>query len=92
MQQVHRELSDIQNLDRCTPAKVGESYEWTSIVNSAENRANICKGLDGKPLFSAIYNMYTVTLNELKAILKVRAQPGQSGVMKNITGINGPGR
>jgi glutamyl-tRNA reductase len=41
----------------------------TSIVNSAEeNRANFCKGLEGKPLFSALYGMYTVTLNELKAV------------------------
>jgi hypothetical protein len=38
-------------------------------VNSAEeNKANICKVLDGKPLFSALCGMYTVTLNELKAV------------------------
>jgi hypothetical protein len=50
-------------------AEVGESSEWTSIVNSAEeNRANFCKSLDGKLLFSALYGMYTVTLIELKAV------------------------
>jgi hypothetical protein len=49
---------------------VGESPEWTSIVNSAEeNRTNFSKYLDGKPLFSALYSMYTVTLNELKAVV-----------------------
>jgi hypothetical protein len=36
------------------PAKVGESSEWTSIVNCVENKANFCKGLDGKPLFSTL--------------------------------------
>jgi hypothetical protein len=53
-------------------------------VESAErNRANFCKILDRKPLFSALYGMYTVTLNELKAVLKVSAQAGQSeGVNK----------
>jgi hypothetical protein len=42
--------------------RVGESSEWTCIVISAEeNRANICKGLDGKPRFNAVYGMYMVT-------------------------------
>jgi hypothetical protein len=47
-------------------------------VNSAENRTNFCKGLDGKPLLSALYGMYAVTLNGLKAVLKVSPQAGQS--------------
>jgi hypothetical protein len=60
--------------------KVGKSSEWTAIVNRAEeNRANISQVLDGKPLFSNLYGTYTVTLNELKAVLKVSAQAGQSG-------------
>jgi hypothetical protein len=51
-------------------------------MNSAEeNRANFCKNVDGKPLFSALYSIYTVTLNELKAVLKMRAQAGQSGAV-----------
>jgi hypothetical protein len=53
---------------------VGESSEWTYIVNSVENRANVCKALDEKLLFSALYSMYTVTLNKLKAVLKLSAQ------------------
>jgi hypothetical protein len=41
VQQVYKVLSDIKFLAKCTPAKVGESSEWTSIVSSAEeNRAN----------------------------------------------------
>jgi hypothetical protein len=75
-------LGDIKNLPGCTQTKVEESSEWTSIVNSAEeNRTNFCKGLDGKPLFGALYSMCTVTLNEFKAILKVSAQAGQTGVV-----------
>jgi hypothetical protein len=80
VQQAYKVLSDIENLAGCTPAKVGESSEWTSTVNSAEqNRANFCIALDGKALLSALYNMYVVTLNEMKAVLKVNAQAGQSG-------------
>jgi hypothetical protein len=51
----------------------------STIVNSAkENRAEFCKLSDGKPLFSALYGMYTVALKELQAILKVNAQAGQN--------------
>jgi hypothetical protein len=82
LQRVYKALSGIENLARCTPAKVRESSEWTSIVNSAEeNRENICKALDGKLFFSALYGTYAVTLNKLKAILKVSAQEGQSGAV-----------
>jgi hypothetical protein len=73
-------LGDIRNFARYTPAKVGESSEWTTIANSVEeNRSNFCKILDVKPLFGALYGMYTVTLNELKAVMKVSAQAGQNG-------------
>jgi hypothetical protein len=55
-------------------------------LNSAEeNRANFCKGLDGEPLFSALYGMYKVTVNEQKAILKVSALAGRSGVVNKIS-------
>jgi hypothetical protein len=49
--------------------------------NAEEKRANFSKILDGKPLFSAVYGMYRVTLNELKAVLKMSAQAGRSGVV-----------
>jgi hypothetical protein len=82
VQQVYKVLSDIEILAKCTPAKVGESSEWTSIVSSVEdNRANFCKILEGKPLFSSLYDIYTLTLNELKAFLKVNAQTGQCGAV-----------
>jgi hypothetical protein len=77
--QVYEVVSDVENFAKCTPANVGESSEWTSVANSAkENRASFYKGLDGKPLFSTPYIMYTLTLNELK----VSAQVGQSGVVR----------
>jgi hypothetical protein len=57
---------------------VGESSEWATVVNGAEeNRPNFYKAVDRKPLFSALYGIYTVTLNELK----VSAQAGQSGAV-----------
>jgi hypothetical protein len=66
VQQVHNVLSDIEILSGCTSAKVGESSEWTSVVKRAEeNRANVCKAVDGKPLFNALYGMCAVALNEL---------------------------
>lgn len=58
VQQVSKVLSDIENLAGCTPPEVGESSEWTSILNSLENRANFCKALDGKRLFSDLYSIY----------------------------------
>jgi hypothetical protein len=83
----NEEPSDIENLDGCTWAKVGESSEWTSIVNSVEDkRAHFCKALDGKQLFSAFLCMYAVTLKELKAVLRVSAQAGQSGAV-NTTSV-----
>jgi hypothetical protein len=81
VQQVHKVCNDIENLAGCTPDKVGERSEWTSIVNSTENRVNFCKALDGKPHFTPLYGMYTVTLNELKTILKVGTQEGQRGAV-----------
>jgi hypothetical protein len=36
VQQVYKVLSDTENFASCTPAKVGKSSEWTSIMNSAQ--------------------------------------------------------
>jgi hypothetical protein len=36
-----------------------------------------CKALHGKPLFSALYGIYTVTLDELKDLLKASNLAGQ---------------
>jgi hypothetical protein len=71
----------MENLAGCTPAKMEESSECTFIVHSAENRENLYKALNGKPLCSALYGMYIVMINELKAFLMVSAQAEQTGVM-----------
>jgi hypothetical protein len=64
---------------RYTPASVGESEQWSSIVNTAEeNRHNFCKALTGKTLFSAVYGTYKFALHELKATLKANNLAGQS--------------
>jgi hypothetical protein len=82
VQQVYKVLRDIEILAKRTPAKMGESSKWMSIVSRAEeNRGNFCKILKGKPLFSALYGIYTLTLNELKAVLKVKAQTGKCGAV-----------
>jgi hypothetical protein len=43
-----------------------------------DNRESFCKALRGKPLFSALYGTYTVTLNELKSVLKANNQTEQT--------------
>jgi hypothetical protein len=65
--QLYGALCALEDVAGYTPAAVGESEEWTAVVSAAEeNRANYCKALTGKTLFSALYANYTVTLIELK--------------------------
>jgi hypothetical protein len=72
-------LCAIEDLASYTPALVGESEEWAAIVSSAENNhESYCKALHGKAPFSALYGTYTVTLNELKNVLKPNSQAGQT--------------
>jgi hypothetical protein len=63
----YRELSYTKILAGSTPTKVGESSEWTIVNSAEENRANICKAPNGKPLFSALFGMHMVTMNKRKA-------------------------
>jgi hypothetical protein len=54
-------IRDIKEMARYTPASEGESEQWSSIVNTAEeNKQNFCKVLNGKNLFNALYGTYTV--------------------------------
>jgi hypothetical protein len=86
VQEAYKALRSIEILAKCTPAKVGESSEWSTILSNAEeNRASFSKILEGKPLFSALFGIYTLTLNELKVILKVNAGAGQSGTVTIIS-------
>jgi hypothetical protein len=43
LKQIYTELSHIENLAGCTPAEEGKSSEWTSTVNSVDNRTNFAK-------------------------------------------------
>jgi hypothetical protein len=77
-------LGDIEGVAAYTPASVGNSEQWSEIVNSAvENRQNLCKALSGKTLFSALYGTYTVTLQELKAELKANTLASQCKTPKS---------
>jgi hypothetical protein len=81
MHQLFQVLSYIEDIANITPASVGESKEWAAIVSSAEENHKIyCQALHGKLLFSAMYGTYTVTLNELKSVLKKAG--GQAGQTK----------
>jgi hypothetical protein len=66
LRQLYKILRDIEDVARRTPAAVGESERWSFNVSTMEeNRANICKALSGKTLYSVLYGSYTVTFNEL---------------------------
>jgi hypothetical protein len=66
-----------------TPVEVGESAEWTAIVSDVEeNRANYFKVLSGKTFFSALYETYTVNLNELETMLKASTTAGKTNTQK----------
>jgi hypothetical protein len=74
LKQLHafKVLCDIEDVAGYTPASVGDSDQWSSIVKTAEdNRQNFCQALGGKTLYSALYGTYTVALKELKALLKI---------------------
>jgi hypothetical protein len=70
MQQLYDVLGDIVSLAGCTPSSVGGSEAWKTIIDHAEqDKQNLCKVLQRKRLFSALYGTYTVTLNDLKNAL-----------------------
>jgi hypothetical protein len=82
LRQLYKILCNIEDVAGYTPASVGESEQWSSIVITVEeNRVNFCKALSGKKLYSALYGTYTVTLNELKGLLKTSttAKSGATG-------------
>jgi hypothetical protein len=84
LKQLFKVVCDIEDVAGYTQASVGESQEWSAIVNTAdENRQNFCKALTGKTLFSALYGTYTVALQELKAVLKASNTAGQSQILKS---------
>jgi hypothetical protein len=78
MQHLFKVLCDLQSLAGCTPRPVGESEEWAAVIRAAEdNLESYSVALQGKTLYSALYGSYTVTLNNLKIILKSSGQAKQ---------------
>jgi hypothetical protein len=81
IKQVDKVFQDIVCLVGCTPASVGESEDWQRVFNNAQiDRESYCNVLKGKQLFSVLYGLYTVTLNELKSVLQLSAQVPRQGV------------
>jgi hypothetical protein len=77
-------LRDIEDVAGCTPASVGDSDKWTSIVSEADKTGqNYCQVLTGKNLFSALHGIYTVALLKLKARLKASIRTAQSEETKS---------
>jgi hypothetical protein len=71
MRLLYEVICNIEDLTGCTPAAVGESAEWTSIVNTVEDtRARYCIALSGSVLFSVLHGAYIVALKILKSLLK----------------------
>jgi hypothetical protein len=77
-------MRDIEEIASYTPASVGESEQWSSIVSmEEENRQNLCKVLNGKNLFSALLAR-RVALHELKAALKATTPAGLFKTPKSV--------
>jgi hypothetical protein len=78
-QHLFKLLCDLEALAGSTPQPVGESEEWAAVIRAAEdNLDSYYLALQGKPLYSALYGSYTVTLNELKSLLKSSTQAKQT--------------
>jgi hypothetical protein len=72
-------LCDIEDVAEYAPPSVGESEEWTDIVNLVEeNCVNFCKALHWRTLYSALYGTYSVTLKELGLVKAGIFGEGQS--------------
>jgi hypothetical protein len=91
LQQVYRVLGDLVSLAGCTPKSVGESDVWVRTVDAAKrDKLSLSKILKGKSFYSAVYGTYSVTLNELKAILQGSAKKSTSQQAEGIPAANSP--
>jgi hypothetical protein len=85
LKQLPNLLGDIEDVAKHTPPSVGERAERVAIVKAAEEYgASYCKALNGKTLFSAMYDTCTVTLHVLKAVLKVSSLTTQEDVSQEV--------
>jgi hypothetical protein len=56
----------------------GSQEAYVRALTVPANTTKFCELLNGKPLFSALYGMYQVTLKELQDVLKEKVQAGQN--------------
>jgi hypothetical protein len=66
--QVHKVLNDIEILAGCTPAKVGRTLSGPLLCIGGGEQNKLLQRTGWEAAFSALYGMYTVTVNELKAV------------------------
>jgi hypothetical protein len=60
LKQLFKVLCDIEDLAGYTLASVGDSDQWSSIVNTAEeNRQNFCKALGGKTVKCPVWHVHS---------------------------------
>ncbi|GFG37160.1 hypothetical protein Cfor_00409 [Coptotermes formosanus] len=63
----------------CTPTRVGEIEQWTTIVNHAiQDGIQLRRVLDGKRLFRTLYGIYSEVLKDLKNVLKPSVKKGHA--------------
>jgi hypothetical protein len=74
MQQLFKVLCAIEDLASYTLVE----SEATIISSAEDNRESYCKALRGKTLFSELHGTYTMTLNDLKNVMKASTQTGQT--------------
>lgn len=80
--QLFKVLCAIEEMAGYVPAAVRESAEWMAVSAAEENRANYSEAVFRKTFFSALYGTHTVTLNELKAVLKASTSAGRTTTPK----------
>jgi hypothetical protein len=79
LKQLLKVMGDIEDVAGHTPTSVGKSEEWAVIENrGGRKRSELLQRYPWKPTFSALYGAYTVTLQELKAVLKVSTLADQT--------------
>lgn len=72
-------LCDVEDLSGYTSGPVRDRDEWVITISTAnDSRENYWKILKRMTLFNASYGANTVTLNEIKAILKAGNRRGQT--------------
>jgi hypothetical protein len=85
---LHADLITIGQLIHSSPHVNGNGVEWKSIITTTEEeRAVLCKHLEGKALFSGMLRLYAATHRDLPNSLKqeeeepsgeTKGYPGQS--------------